>query len=122
MDPTRLSFPPELMAEVSELARSRRTVAAVTLLRERTPGLSVAHAKRIVDRLAVREQPALPSAPADPGPDRDQAPSGSSVPLEVELQVRGQVSAGDPAGALRTLAAATGWDDDRAVRYLDTLS
>ncbi len=58
VDPTQLTFSAELMAEVETLVRTHHRMAGIALLRERTPGLSVLHARNMVDRIAARGQAA----------------------------------------------------------------
>jgi hypothetical protein len=57
VDPTDLLLEPELVEQVRALARANQKAAAVTLLRERTPGLGLAPATLIVDRMAAPKQP-----------------------------------------------------------------
>jgi len=56
VDPTNLLLEPELVDQVRALARANQQVAAIKLLRERTPGLGLAPAKLIVDRMAAPKQ------------------------------------------------------------------
>ena len=56
VDPTDLVLEPELVEQVRALARANQKAAAVTLLRERTPGLGLAPAKLIVDRMAASDR------------------------------------------------------------------
>jgi hypothetical protein len=53
VDPTDLLLEPALVEEVRALARSGQKAAAVALLRKRTPGLGVAPATLMVERMAA---------------------------------------------------------------------
>lgn len=52
VDPTQLSLDPALMAKVRALAESGQKVQAIAALRSGTPGLGLAAAKLMVDRMA----------------------------------------------------------------------
>lgn len=64
VDPTDLLLEPELVERVRALARADQKAAAIALLREQTPGLGLAPAKLIVDRMAASKQP--PPGPSGP--------------------------------------------------------
>jgi hypothetical protein len=53
VDPTDLLLEPELVNEVRALARTNQKAAAIALLRRRTPGLGLAPAKLMVERMAA---------------------------------------------------------------------
>lgn len=52
VDPTQLLLDPALMAKVRALAESGQKVQAIATLRQGTPGLGLAAAKAMVDRMA----------------------------------------------------------------------
>ena len=53
VDPTQLLLDPELIGRVRILAQQNRKAAAIAMLREGTPGLGLASAKVMVDRMAA---------------------------------------------------------------------
>lgn len=59
-DPTDVTIPPELAAEVSQLAVSGQQIHAIKKLRDGT-GIGLAAAKQITDRMIARQQ--RPTAP-----------------------------------------------------------
>ena len=61
VDPTDLLLEPELVEEVRALARAGDKAAAISLLRRRTPGLGLAPATLMVERMVA----------ARAGPDRE---------------------------------------------------
>jgi hypothetical protein len=65
VDPTDLLLEPELVEEVRALAQGGQKAAAISLLRERTPGLGLAPASVMVERMAARPKPPTrgPSGP-----------------------------------------------------------
>ena len=70
VDPTDLLLEPELVDRVRALAQADEKVAAIKLLRDGTPGLGLASAKLMVERMAASARP-----PADP-PGTDRAGPG----------------------------------------------
>jgi ribosomal protein L7/L12 len=54
VDPTQLLLDPALMAQVRSLAESGQKVQAIAALRQGTPGLGLAAAKAMVDRMTPR--------------------------------------------------------------------
>ena len=58
IDPTQLLLEPDLVGRVRALAQTDQKIAAIKLLREGTPGLGLAAAKQMVDKMA-----ASPKAP-----------------------------------------------------------
>lgn len=69
VDPTDLLLEPALVEEVRALARSGQKAAAVALLRQRTPGLGVAPATLMVERMAAGSRRPGPGG-SDPAGDR----------------------------------------------------
>lgn len=65
VDPTDLLLEPELVEEVRALAQGGQKAAAISLLRKRTPGLGLAPATVMVERMAARPKPPTrgPSGP-----------------------------------------------------------
>jgi len=57
VDPTDLLLEPELVDQVRALARAGRKAEAITLLRRRTPGLGLAPATVMVERMAAPKGP-----------------------------------------------------------------
>jgi hypothetical protein len=53
VDPTQLLLEPDLVGRVRALAQADQKVAAIKLLREGTPGLGLAAAKQMVDKMAA---------------------------------------------------------------------
>lgn len=119
-DPTQLTFDPAVMTQAKNLALNDQKIAAIQLLRDSTPGLSLAAAKALVDKLgrrqpsapfagepipptAVAAPPAAPPGPADwyPAAAADVAPSTSRLPLEVELEARSLKSQGKAINAIK---------------------
>ena len=67
VDPTELLLDPELVDRVRALAQADQKVAAIKLLRDGTPGLGLAPAKQMVDRMAASPRPpAIPPGPTGP--------------------------------------------------------
>ena len=64
VDHTDLLLEPDLVERVRALARADQKAAAITLLRKHTPGLGLAPAKLIVDRMATPKQPPPTTGPA----------------------------------------------------------
>lgn len=52
VDPTQLLLDPDLVTQVRALAQQNQKIAAIKMLREGTPGLGLASAKVMVDRMA----------------------------------------------------------------------
>lgn len=130
VDPTTLTFDPDLIGRVRALALAGKPIPAIKLLREQTPGLGLAAAKTMVDRMVksglADRRPVTSSSttvPAKPGSvmAADLAPSSSSVPLEVELQARSLIAAGQKLQAIKLVRASTSWDLRQAKDYVDTL-
>jgi hypothetical protein len=103
VDPTDLLLDPELVDQVRALARANQKPAAITLLRKHTPGLGLAPATVMVERMAA-------SAARPPVP--------LSVPPELELRVRSLVSGGDTAEAIDAVRVHTGCDLPTAQAYV----
>ncbi|MDQ2737047.1 MAG: hypothetical protein M3Y35_00010 [Actinomycetota bacterium] len=130
VDPTTLTFDPDLIGRVRALALAGQPIPAIKLLREQTPGLGLAAAKTMVDRM-VKSRPAdgrtvtssSTTVQAKPGSvtETDLSPSGSSVPLDVELQARSLIAAGQKLQAIKLVRASTPWDLRQAKDYVDTL-
>ena len=53
VDPTQLLLEPDLVSRVRTLAQADQKVAAIKLLRDGTPGLGLAAAKQMVDKMAA---------------------------------------------------------------------
>jgi len=125
VDPTDLLLEPELVNQVRALAQMNQKVAAIKLLRERTPGLGLGPAKLMVDRMAASKHAPPASDPANidaaSGAGSDMMPSALTVPLEVELQVRSLKSSGDTSEAIELVRAHTAWDRAAAKSYVDGL-
>ncbi|AZI59261.1 hypothetical protein EH165_15065 [Nakamurella antarctica] len=120
LDPTHMTFDPDLMARVRELSVNQK-IAAIRLLRDGAPGLGLADAKNMVERLARSSPP-----PTSPPPDllqgyAAQSPSESAVRLEVELEARSLVAAGKKIHAIKVVREETGWSLLDAKEYVDTL-
>ncbi len=62
VDPTQLLLDPELVGRVRVLAQQGRTIEAIKTLRAGTPGLGLAAAKLMVERMATPSTP-----PGHPG-------------------------------------------------------
>ncbi len=64
VNPTQLSLEPDLIEAVKALAQSNQQIAAIKMLRDGVPGLGLAHATNMVQRMAVQgKQP--PTAKPD---------------------------------------------------------
>lgn len=111
VDPTQLLFDPELIGRVRALAEQGQTIPAIKVLRDGTPGLGLASAKQMVDRMASRASADTP----------EMLPSASSVPLEVELQARSMKSAGQEISAIKLIRGHTSWGLREAKEYVDGL-
>ena len=88
VDPTQLLFDPELVTGVRSLAQQNQKIAAIKMLREGTPGLSLASAKVMVDRMA---------------PPRAGTPAtvpGTEVPPKVQQEARALRDGGNKIGAI----------------------
>jgi hypothetical protein len=125
VDSTDLLLEPELVNQVRALAQMSQKVAAIKLLRERTPGLGLGPAKLMVDRMAA-SKPAPPASDpakidAASGAGPDMMPSALTVPLEVELQVRSLKSSGHTTEAIELVREHTAWDRAAAKSYVDGL-
>lgn len=132
VDPTQLTFDPSVMAEVRTLAVSGDKIRAIKLLRDQNPGLGLASAKQLVDRMALsaqRPKPAGAAPVADPALPRDQEPpmeavgvdtmpSSSTVPLDVELDARNFKAQGRTAAAVTLIAEQTGCTAAEAATYV----
>ncbi len=112
VDPTQLLLDPDLIGRVRGLARTDRKIQAIKLLRDGTPGLGLAAAKLMVDRMAAAPHPVEQPKQVDLGKDRptsdsdeisvaDLMPSTSSVPLDIELEARSLKSTGQPIAAVK---------------------
>ena len=129
VDPTQLLFEPDLINRVRALAQTNQKIAAIKLLRDGTPGLGLASAKVMVDRMAASTPPATPGQASmnltkdEGGPvsGTEMMPSASSVPLEVELQARSLKSAGQPIQAIKLVREHTSWGLREAKNYVDGL-
>jgi len=66
VDPTQLLLEPDLVSRVRALAQADQKIAAIKLLRDGTPGLGLAAAKQMVDKMAA----ASPKEP--PADDRSE--------------------------------------------------
>jgi ribosomal protein L7/L12 len=129
VDPTQLLLDPELVGRVRALAQSEHQLQAIKMLREGTPGLGLAAAKQMVDRmgappLTVTSEQSSPVAPdlTRPGDmDAEMMPSVSTVPLEVELQVRSMKAAGEQISAIELVREQTSWSLLDAEHYVDGL-
>jgi hypothetical protein len=111
-DPTRLTFDPELMHRVKELAVRNQRIPAIVLLRSAHPTLGLAAAKAIVDRLATSRPTPQPA---------ETAPSRSPVPLEIELEARALKSDGNQRDAVELVQESTGWTPGEAKDFVDRL-
>ena len=106
VDPTDLLLDPELVDQVRALARANQKPAAITLLRKHNPGLGLAPATVMVERMAASA--IRPSVRL-------------SLPPELELRVRSLVSTGDTAEAIDVVRGHTGCDLPAAQAYVDGL-
>lgn len=75
VDPTQLLLDPELVTKVRALAQQNQQPAAIKLLREGTPGLGLASAKVMVDRMAAPRGGATGKGAAVP-PDSEKDQNG----------------------------------------------
>lgn len=136
VDPTQLTFDPGVMSDVTSLALAGKKIQAIALLRESAPGLSLAAAKAMVDRMelsANRPRPTgqHPQAPADPvapaaeptpealGWSFETAPSTSAVPFEVELEARNLKAQGQGIAAAELVREQTSMSIEEATDYVD---
>ena len=129
VDPTQLLFEPDLINRVRALAQADQKIAAIKTLRDGTPGLGLASAKVMVDRMAAAPRPAAPGqAPMNltkdgpvPVSGTEMMPSASNVPLEVELQARSLKSAGQPIQAIKLVREHTSCGLREAKDYVEGL-
>lgn len=89
VDPTQLLLDPELVTSVRALAVQNQKIAAVKMLREGTPGLSLASAMMMVDRMV----PARSGTPA--------AVPGTGVPPDVKAQALALRDGGNAIAAIK---------------------
>lgn len=123
VDPTSLTFDPDLMARVQEHINADRKIHAIKELRDGTPGLGLQSAKLMVERMAARIPPPRqggPSLEKEPGFADDRA-SVSTVPLEIELQIRALKAEGNVIHAIKLARERTGWGLREAKDYVDGL-
>lgn len=125
VDPTTLTFDPSLIGQVRSLAISNQRLAAIKLLRDHTPGLGLAAAKVMVDRMVISSRP-----PNSPTPSLDLSKQSSAqlessgqamVPADVEMQARSLVSAGQKIQAIKLIRENTAWGLREAKLYVDNL-
>ncbi len=110
VDPTELTFAPETMAQVRQLAGTDK-ISAIKTLREAAPGLGLAQAKLMVDRMAAPPAAAVPATP-DIHADLD---------LDTEMQAH-QLKQDDQAiAAIKLVRETTGWSLAQAKAYVDRL-
>ena len=129
VDPTTLSFDPGLINQVRALAATDQRIAAIKLLRQHTPGLGLAAAKLMVDRMAPAARPSSEIRAPEPSQQPfvenrsqdDLVPSASPMPLEVEMQARGLVSAGQKLQAIKLVRERTGYGLRDAKAYVEGL-
>ncbi len=124
VDPTQLLLDSDLVGRVRALAQADQKIAAIKLLRQGTPGLGLAAAKQMVDKMAAAPPPGRPRVDLGvPGPETppDQVPSPSTVPLEVELQARALKSDGQAIQAIKLVRRHTRCDLSTAKAYVDGL-
>ena len=125
VDPTQLLLEPDLVGRVRALAQADQKIAAIKLLREGTPGLGLAAAKQMVDKMAASPQVGCtrdrPGQARRHGVRPDDAPSASTVPLEIELQARSLKSEGQAIQAIKLVRESTQWDLRSAKAYVDGL-
>ena len=129
VDPTTLSFEPELIDQVRALAATDQRIAAIKLLRKHTPGLGLAAAKLMVDRMAPAARPSSEISAPEPSQQpfienqsqSDLVPSASTMPLEVEMHARSLVSAGQKLQAIKLVRERTGCGLREAKIYVDGL-
>lgn len=115
VDPTTVSFEPDLINQVRALAATDQPIAAIKLLRQHTPGLGLAAAKLMVDRMAA----AARSSSEDSL--NGLAPSASRLPLEVEMHARSLIAAGQKIQAIKLVRERTGCGLREAKMYVDGL-
>lgn len=120
VDPTQLLLEPELVGRVRALAQSNQKIAAIKMLRDGTPGLGLAAAKQMVDKMAVPKTQAPVVDTAKPT-SADEMPSPSAIPLDVELQVRSLKTDGQAIQAVKLVREHTKWDLRSAKEYVDRL-
>ena len=89
VDPTQLLLDPDLVTGVRALALQNQKIAAIKMLREGTPGLSLASAKVMVDRMAAPRTGAQVVVP------------GAGVPPEIAQQARSLRDAGNKINAIK---------------------
>lgn len=94
VDPTQLLLDPELVTQVRALAVQNQKIAAIKMLREGTPGLGLASAKVMVDRMAAPRS-------ANRHGDAVDGASGAAVPAEVQGQARTLRDQGDAIAAIK---------------------
>ncbi|WP_037365461.1 ribosomal protein L7/L12 [Nakamurella lactea] len=111
VDPTQLLLDPTLMAQVRSLAESGQKVQAIATLRSGTPGLGLAAAKAIVDRMT---SPA--AAPAVPQTKTQGVPA---VPPDIAAQVLLLKSQGEQIAAIKLVREHTGCGLREAKDYVD---
>jgi len=70
VDPTTLTFDPDLIGRVRALALAGQPIPAIKLLREQTPGLGLAAAKTMVDRMVKSGSRMVALLPAVRRPSR----------------------------------------------------
>ncbi|MET3804218.1 ribosomal protein L7/L12 [Nakamurella sp. UYEF19] len=133
VDPTQLLLDPELVGRVRKLAQANQKIAAIRLLRESNPGLGLAAAKVMVDRMAAPPASPVQTQTADhrtARPDLGKSepvagagltPSASALPLEVELQVRSLKSADQKISAIKLVREHTGWGLREAKDFVEQL-
>lgn len=63
VNPTQLSLEPELIESVKALAQSNQQIAAIKVLRDGVPGLGLAHATNMVQRMAAQGKQPPPANP-----------------------------------------------------------
>lgn len=89
VDPTQLLLDPELVAKVRAMAQQNQKLLAIKTLREGTPGLGLASAKVMVERMAP------------PRPGTAAAVPGTDVPMEVQDEARSLRDQGNKIGAIK---------------------
>ncbi len=105
IDATQLSFAPEVIDRVRQRAQTDK-IAAIRELRQFTPGLGLAQAKQMVDRMVPRARP----VPHDQ--DRELDP-------ETQRQVIELKQAGQTIQAIKLIREITGWGLAQAKDYVD---
>jgi ribosomal protein L7/L12 len=99
VDPTQLLLDPDLVTQVRALAVQNQKVTAIKMLRDGTPGLSLASAKVMVDRMAA-PRGTVQRGDAVTGGDSVASVPGSTVPAEVREQARTLRDRGDAVAAI----------------------